>query len=189
VTRRLGAILLGGGSILLVGAATAWACTSLSAINLSKAAGQPGSQVTVTGSAFATDPGAQAVRFHWNAENGNVLAKAKPDAAGTVSAKVKVPADARPGYNVIIATQTIKGQGPAFGTPSRASFLVGSAAPSAEAPPSGAPSGVVADGTSTGVVALTVALGLLGIVLFGGGLSLFVRELRRRSVPAPARSE
>ena len=189
MTRRFGAVLLGGASILLVSAATAWACTNLSTLNLSKGAGQPGSQVTVTGSSFAADPGAQAVQFHWNGESGEVLAKAKPDDAGNVSARVTVPSDAKPGYNVLVATQSVKGQGPAFGTPARASFVVGSAAPSVEAPPAGAPAGVVDDGTSTGVVALTVALGVLGIVLFGGGLSLFVRELRRRSAPAPARSK
>jgi hypothetical protein len=30
---------------------------------------------------------------------------------------------------------------------------------------------------------------VLGIVLFGTGLSLFTRELRRRFAPAPARNE
>jgi len=186
MTRRLGIILFGGAGALLLTAATAWACTNLATLNLGKAAGEPGNQVTVTGSSFAAD--AQAVKFHWNGENGEVLAKAKPDAAGNVSATVKVPSDARPGYNVLVATQAAE-DGPAFGTPARASFLVGSTVPSADAPPSGAPTAVVDDGISTGVVALTVGLGVLGIVLFGAGLSLFTRELRRRSAPAPARNE
>lgn len=187
--RRLGSsILFVGAAIALVSASTAWACTNLATLNLSKPAGEPGSQVSVTGSSFSAD-GAP-VKLHWNGDSGDVLAKAKPDSAGNISATMKVPADARPGYSVIVATQTSK-DGPAFGTPARASFLVGSAAaaPSSEAPPSGAPAAVVDDGTSTGVVALTVAIGLLGIVLFGAGLSLFVRELRRRSEPATARSK
>jgi len=187
--RKLGGTLFSGAAILLVSAMTAWACTNLSTLNLSEAAGQPGARVDVTGSSFATaDSGGRAVQLHWNGDNGEVLAKAKPNAAGSISAAVKVPADAQPGYNVIVATQATK-EGPAFGTPARASFRVGSAASSSEAPPSGVPAGVVEQGTSTGVVALTVALGLLGIVLFGAGLSLFSRELRRRSVPAPARTK
>lgn len=189
MTRRLGIVFFGGAVALLLTAATAWACTNLATLNLGKAAGEPGNQVKVTGSSFAAD--AQAVKFHWNGETGEVLAKAKPDDAGNVSATVKIPSDARPGYNVLIATQSAE-DGPAFGTPARASFLVGSAAPPGEAPPepSGAPTAVVDDGgTSTGLVAFTAGLGLLGIVLFGAGLSLFTRELRRRSAPDPARNE
>jgi hypothetical protein len=187
MTRRLGIVFFGGAVALLLTAATAWACTNLATLNLGKAAGEAGSQVKVTGSAFAAD--AQAVQFHWNGENGEVLAKAKPNDAGNVSATVEIPSDARPGYNVLIATQSAE-DGPAFGTPARASFLVGSATPSSDAPPSGAPSAVVGDGgTSTGLVALTGGLGVLGIVLFGAGLSLFTRELRRRSAPAPVRNE
>jgi len=187
--RKLSGILFVGTAIFLVSAMAAWACTSLATLNLSKSAGQPGSPLRVTGSSFATDPGARAVQFHWNGLSGKVLAIAKPDAAGNLSATMKVPVGAQSGYNVIVATQTVKGQGSAFGSPARASFLVGSAAPSREAPPSGVSAGVVvAEGTSTGVVALTVALGLLGIMFFGAGLSLFVRGLRRGSSPATVRS-
>lgn len=185
MTRRLTGIAVLGLAITLAGAMVAWACTNLSTLNLSQSQGQAGANIDLTGSSFATsESGGKAVEIHFDGENGALLAKAKPDKAGSIGVDVKIPASAQPGYHVIVATQSTQ-QGPAFGTPARASFLVGGAAPQSQAPPAGTSAAVADEGTSTGVIALTVALGVLGLVLFGAGLSLFVRELRRRSVLSP----
>lgn len=187
MTRRLAGAAVFGLAIVLVGAMAAWACTNLATLNLSQSQGSAGESIDLTGSSFATaESGGKAVQVHFDGENGALLAKARPDRAGSIGADVKIPASAQPGYHVIVATQSTK-EGPAFGTPARTSFLVGSAAAKSQSPPSGATAAVADEGTSTGVIALTVALGVLGLVLFGAGLSLFVRELRRRAVLSPER--
>ncbi len=188
MTRRLTGTALLGLAVFLTGAAAAWACTNLSTLNLSQSQGQAGESVDLTGSSFATaESGGKAVQLRFDGENGALLAKAMPDKAGSIAADVKIPASAQPGYHVILATQSTK-EGPAFGTPARTSFLVGSAPATVQASPSAATAAVADDGTSTGATILTVALGVLGLVLFGTGLGLFVRELRRQAVLAPERA-
>ena len=185
--RRLTGTLFVGVALLLTGAMAAWACTNLATLNLGQPQGQAGQSVDVTGSSFATaESGGKAVQVRFDGAQGALLATAKPDKAGSIGANVKIPANAKPGYHIILATQSTK-EGPAFGTPARASFLVGSAPATSQAPPSGAPAAVADQGPSTGAIILTVALGVLGVVLFGAGLSLFVREVRRRAVLAPER--
>jgi hypothetical protein len=44
-------------------------------------------------------------------------------------------------------------------------------------------------GASGGLIALTVALGIGGLLLFGLGAATFVGTMRRRSVPSRVRSE
>ncbi len=131
--------------------------------------------------------------IHWNAEDGKVLVKAKPDASGNIAAAVKIPADATPGYYVLVATQQAKNDEgklePAYGTPARASFLVGTGSAKSQQPSAAPAAAVAPEGTSTGLIALTILLALIGIGLFGAGVGLFVREVRRRAVPAPVRKE
>lgn len=188
MSRRVG-FLFAATATLLFGAMAAWACTNLATLNLSQAAGEAGSRIDVTGSSFSAESsGGQAVKIHWMDAEGQVLAKASPDAAGNIQASVTIPA-ADPGYYVLVATQDVKGEdgslSPGYGTPARASFLVGSEAPAEVAQPAGVPAGIGAEATSGGMVALTIVLALLGLGLFGTGLGLFVREVRRRTVPAP----
>lgn len=179
-------------SLFLLGAMAAWACTNLATLNLSESAVSPGQTIDITGSSFSTaEKGGQAVQIHWNAANGAVLASVNPDPTGNIAAAVKIPADAKPGYYVLVATQAEKGEdgkmSAAYGTPARASVVIGSVAPIEAAEPAAAPAAVAAEPSSTGMMALTALLALLGIGLFGAGLSLFVRDVRRRAVPAPVR--
>ncbi|HEX2026361.1 MAG TPA: hypothetical protein VHF25_00005 [Nitriliruptorales bacterium] len=171
---------------------TAWACTNLATLNLSEASGPAGQDVDVTGSSFRTaERGGQEVALHWNAVDGPVLATATPDATGNIATSITIPADATPGYYVIVATQNELDDetgevSPAYGTPARASFLVGDVSPADIPQPASAGNAVVAaEGTSGGLLALTALLALAGIGLFAAGLGLFVREVRRRGVPAP----
>lgn len=195
VTSRITVTLFTALATLLIGAMAAWACTNLATLNLSQSAVQPGSNIGITGSSFATaTKGGQAVEIVWNAVDGPVLATAMPDPTGNIATSVTIPADAQPGYHVLIARQnTVNAKDgkiePAYGTPARAAVLIGSSAPADVPQPAAAPAAVAADTSSTGMLLLTVLLALMGIGLFGAGLGLFVRETRRRGVPAPVRTD
>lgn len=193
--RRASTVLTTALAVLLVGAMAAWACTNLATLNLSASTGQAGESVDVTGSSFRTaDRGGQDVLIRWDALDGPVLATATPDATGSIVASVTIPEDASPGYHVLIATQDqVNDEGEAsvaYGTPARATFLVGGALPEAAPVAAGAESPAVADTTSTGLIALTIILALAGLGLFGAGLGMFVREVRgREAVPSPVKED
>lgn len=166
---------------------TAFACTNLATLNLSAAAGQAGDTITVTGSSFSVPSEGEipAVVMTWNGAEGEELASVTPDSAGNVSATFEIP-DGQPGYYVIVASQMDEEGEPMYGTPARASFqILGPGGESVVQP--AAPTPAVADGGSTsGIVALTAILGVLGLALFGAGFSAFVKQLRGREEPVTA---
>ncbi|HEX3567627.1 MAG TPA: hypothetical protein VHU17_19855 [Acidimicrobiales bacterium] len=174
------------GAFAMIWASAAWACTSLASLNLSSGTGQPGSTITLNGSSFSPDPGPiQSVVVHWNGIAGPVLTTLTPDAAGTISGTVTIP-QADPGYYVIVATQTDGKGGQAFGTPARAGFTIHVPGASAAVTPVAPGIGAVPTSSSTsgGLVALTIALGVAGLALFGAGAGAFARQARRREVPS-----
>lgn len=170
-------------------AAVAYACTNLATLNLNTPTGAPGDSVTVTGSSFnvAKTGVSDAVLLHWNGADGPVLAQTVPDKAGNISANIAIP-EGQPGYYVIVATQRNAQGVDAYGTPARASFqIVGPGGQAAAQQPSTTPGSLVSEPSSSGMIALTVGLGALGLALFGAGFTAFVRQARRREVPAAAR--
>jgi hypothetical protein len=170
---------------MLLAASAAWACTNLATLNLSQAAGTSGQSITVTGSSFhvaSTGP-ATPVVLHWNGAAGPVLATVNPDATGNITATITIP-DAQPGYYVLVATQQTNGQD-AYGTPARAAYQILAPGQRAAVTPNAVQGGTVAPATSsTGVLALTIALGVVGLALFGAGVGAFARQARRREVAA-----
>lgn len=184
---RVRRLLLGFGVLgagLLFAASAAWACTNLATLNLSNASGTSGQSITVTGSSFkVASTGAQTpVALHWNGATGPVLATVSPDATGNISATVTIP-DAQPGYYVLVATQQVNGQD-AYGTPARAAFQILAPGQRPAVTPNAVQGGSVSTSTSSsGVLALTVGLGVLGLALFGAGVGAFARQARRRDVP------
>lgn len=175
----------------VIAGAAAFACTNLATLNLSSTAGKAGDQLTVTGSSFrvdAKDVAASApVVLRWNGAEGAELAQVQPDKAGNISASFSVP-EGQPGYYVIVATQKDAKGVDAYGTPARASFqILGANGQSVVTPAaSSAASTVGSSPSSSGIIALTVGLGALGLALFGAGFVAFVRQARRRDVPATA---
>src|SRR5919199_198525 len=151
---------------VLAGAA-AFACTNLATLNLSSSAGKSGDTVTVTGSSFrvnakdvaASDP----VVLHWNGVDGAVLGQVTPDKAGNVSATFTVP-DGQPGYYVIVATQKDAKGVDAYGPPARASYQTLAPNGQSVVQPVGSTAGTVGTETSSsGIIALTVDHGALGL--------------------------
>ena len=175
----------------VIAGAAAFACTNLATLNLSSTSGKANDQITVTGSSFkvnAKDVAASdAVVLHWNGADGTELARVQPDKAGNISASFAIP-EGQPGYYVIVATQRDAKNVDAYGTPARASFqILGANGQSVVTPAaSSAGSTVASSPSSSGIIALTVGLGALGLALFGAGFVAFVRQARRRDVPVTA---
>ena len=191
--KRKGTLLVAAAAAasLVVGAA-AFACTNLATLNLSSTAGKAGDVVTVTGSSFAVGREGNPtlpVQLRWNGVNGTVLAETTPDRAGNISATFTVPEGA-PGYYVLVATQKDARGVDTYGTPARASYqILGANGQSVVTPPAAATAASLpAEGSSTGIIALTVALGLVGLSLFAAGFIAFVRQTRAAAAPATARA-
>ncbi len=195
--KKFAVSLSGASALVILTAMSAWACTNLATLNLSRSAVAAGDSIEVTGSSFRTaERGGQDVLVRWNGTEGEVLAQVTPDETGQVVASVTVPADAQPGYYLMVATQDVAeedgqiaagGLSPAFGTPARVSVQVGqpTVAPAA---PTASPQVAASDGMSTTLVLLTGLLALGGLGLFAGGLGVFMREARSRRVPEAVRS-
>ena len=171
---------------------TAFACTNLATLNLSTAAGQAGDTITVTGSAFSVsdDGPSHAVVLNWNGADGEELATTTPDSAGNISATFAIP-EGQPGYYVIVASQVDEEGQAMYGTPARASFqILGPGGESVVQPAAPTPA-VAADPGTSGIIALTAILGVLGLALFGAGFGAFVKQMRGREeqVTAPVRRD
>lgn len=172
------------GAGLLLAVSSAWACTNLATLNLSQAAGTSGQPITLTGSSFKyATPDAIPVIVHWGSADGPVLATVNPDNLGNISAAITVP-DAQPGYYTLVAVQTVKGFD-YYGTPARAAFQLLSPGQPANIAPNAVQAGTTGpstSGSSTGIIALMVGLGVLGFALFAGGAGAFIRQAGRRDV-------
>ena len=176
---------------LLATAAVGYACTNLATLNLSSSAGKAGDTVTVTGSSFNVNAKDVAASFpvvmHWNGVDGATLAQVQPDKAGNISATFTVP-DGQPGYYVIVATQRDAKGADVYGTPARASYQILGPNGQSVVQTVGSPAGTVGTETSSsGIIALTVGLGALGLALFGAGFIAFVRQARKAPAAAAVR--
>jgi len=173
-------------AIPLAVAATAFACGSLATLKLNRATAPVGAEVKAVGGNFNSSPRASTVQLRFNGRGGKVLWEGRPNANGRLVGTFAAP-DARPGYYVIVATQTGPDGRPAAGTPGRSPLRIRRAAASsksAEAIP-GAPlvTPPGGDAPPPAVTPVTVlAIGMLGLVLLGGGLGA-ARLSRRRREP------
>ncbi|MDP9386746.1 MAG: hypothetical protein M3Q48_02170 [Actinomycetota bacterium] len=190
--KRIVGAFFGTGVVGVLAGATAYACTNLATLNISSATGNPGDVVTLTGSSFAvpkasdTNQTPTPVVLHWNGVDGPELARTAPDGAGNISTTFTVP-QSSPGYYVIVASQRDE-KGDKYGTPARASFqILGPGGQAAiQQPATQLPATLAAEPSSSGMVALTIGLGILGLALFAAGFTAFARQARRRDVPATA---
>jgi hypothetical protein len=181
-------------SALVALAVAAYACTNMATLNLSSARGKPGDTITVTGSSFGvvcvcgpSQPPTQ-VKIRWNGIKGDVMAEAMPDKAGTLSVAFTVP-ETRPGYYVVVATQRDEVYHIDYaGTPSRATFEVLAANGQSIVGDSEVEALGPADPqTSSGLIGLTIGLGVLGLALFAGGSIAVIRQVASRKSRVAAR--
>ena len=191
--RRLGFLLIFGAAISLVVASTAWACGVLATLKVNSSVGAPNQELTATGKNYSSSASASPVQIRWNSRNGQVLQNnATPDASGNITTTFRVPANANPGWYVVMATQTVNGV-PKSGTPGRTTLRVEGAAAqvapwSSSKPtgPGGAGASVALDPAPSGSPALPTLLGIvLSLGLLGGGLTLIGRGRNRTATRPP----
>ncbi len=188
VLRRSLAVAAALGVALSVTGASAFACTNLATLNLSAASGKPGDTITVTGSSFRMPANVETgVLLRWNALDGPVLAEARPDRVGNISATITIP-EAPPDNYVILAVLRDARGNDTSGTPARAAFSVVGGAGRPLMGPAGAPvaTAPVSEGGASVPLALLVVLGVTGLGLFGAGFTAVARQTRRGEAPQPA---
>jgi hypothetical protein len=170
-------------------AVAAWACISVATFRTTPTLAKPGEAVTVTGLEFHTK--APAV-VHWNAVDGPVLASFEVKDA-RFSGQVTIPADAKPGNYVLVATQDPTASATTWGIPARALIqvvgeggnpVVGEQFRDAQV---SRPVGLVQERSATmGNLALA-ALGAGGLAMFIAGMAALTAG-RRKAQAQPVRS-
>jgi len=155
--------------------ATAFACANLAALKLDHAGASPGTQVAFKGRNFNNNAAASAVQLRWNSRTGQILGEARAGAGGKINGIFTVP-QARPGYYIIVATQTGPNGKIASGTPGRAPLKIRAAARSSLV---GAP--VAPGGGPAAPQPWLIGAGLLGVALLAGISTIAVRRRPVRS--------
>lgn len=174
-------------------AATAWACIAGPTLNVNPAQAKPGQEVTLTGFSYKGDVPI-VVRF--NSLDGPVLGTFKADGGRfgddeNLNATVRIPADAKPGNYVLIATQS-DSDGSLSQVPVRALVTVtsdggppvlGAELGQAEF---GRPVGPARSESSVGIgPLLLMGMGAAGVAMFAAGMAVLLPS-RRRTVPEMA---
>ena len=182
---------LGAAGAVLLAAATAWACVSGPAVNLSTVNAKPGQDVQLTGTAFTRpDP----VTVRWNALDGPVLATLPAPNNGNIGGAFTVPADAKPGNYVLIVTQT-SADGRLTQAPVRALLTVTPA--NGANPVLGGPVtpqddrqvGLVkSDDSISGASLLLIGLGVAGVGMFVAGMAALIAGRRAGRAPEAVRA-
>ncbi len=182
--RRAGLILVFGAALPLAAASIAWACGVLATVSLDKKVAAPGSAITATGKNYSTSGDFGPVSLRLSSRDGRVLATTVV-AANNINQAFILPADVKPGWYVVMATQHRISDGtPKSGTPGRTTLRVqGSAAQGAAAAPwtGSGPSGPAAPGG--GLLTMLLATGL-SLTMLAGGWTLVNRK-GRSLAPAP----
>ncbi|MFP5317135.1 MAG: hypothetical protein ACLGI2_02445 [Acidimicrobiia bacterium] len=183
---------LGAAGAVLVAGATAWACVSGPAVNLSTVNAKPGQEVTVNGTNFSkADP----VTVRWNALDGPVLATFDRGPNNTVTGTFTVPEDAKAGNYVVVFSQS-GADGKLSQLPIRALLTVtpeNGAAPVVGAPVSAQdtarPVGLVTtDNDISGATLALIGLGVAGVGMFVAGMAALFAGRRGARAPEAVRA-
>lgn len=181
---------LGAVGAVVVAGATAWACVSGPAVNLSTVNAKPGDTITVTGTNFSKpDP----VTVRWNSLDGPIVGTFAPPNSGAINGTVTVPADAKAGNYVLILTQS-SADGKLSQMPVRALLSVTGAnganpvvGASISQSQSGRADGLVStDNSVSGATLALVGLGVAGVGMFVAGMAALFAG-RRSSAPEAAK--
>lgn len=187
--RRAGVLAAAITVVVMLSAFAAWACISVAGMRVTPTSAKAGDQVTVSGFEFNSRTNAV---IRWNAVDGPVLAEVKPD-GGDFTAQVTIPADAKAGNYVLVATQEPDVQSTTWGIPARALVqVVGDGGAPVVGEPVGEarvdrPVGLVTT-ESAGLGDLALAgLGAAGVAMFIAGMAALAAGRKTRvaeTVPA-----
>lgn len=183
--RRWALAGMGAAAGALLFAAAAWACVPVATLNATPQNVKPGDIVTVTGASYNSP---NPVMLHWGALDGPVVAQLPPS-GGAINGTFTVPADAKPGNYVVVATQEIVPGVQDWGVPSRvlvsvvgADKPVVGASPGAQVTPR--PTGFVSHKSVSGAALLLTGLGAAGLAMFIAGMAALAAG-RRSPTPQP----
>lgn len=192
---KIGFGLIFAAVIPLAVASTAWACGVLATLKLDTWSVSPGQSVTAIGVNYSVRPGVSPVTIHLVSRTGKVIANTVPGSGRGINTTFPIPANTKPGWYVIMATQYNANGTPVAGTPGRTTLRVrGSVAAhhaqkaSAVSPwssskpigPAGASVSVAHDAggsNSPGALPMLLAV-VLSLGLLGTGLTLAGRRSR-----------
>ena len=192
--RSFGLAVFGVVAAASVLSAAAWACIAGPTLEVTPRQASAGSEVTLKGVSYNPNP--VVVRF--NGLDGPVLATMQPTGGTGTSSNwnlegtVRLPADAKPGNYVLVATQP-SADGKLTQIPTRGLVsITGPTAPIVGEPlaaqPVERPVGLVeADSVSTGTKVL-IGVGVAGVALFLAGIAALVASRRPAEMPAAVRA-
>jgi hypothetical protein len=191
--RGLVALFLTAGAVLLH-AASGWACASLASVEATPNVVRPGQEVAWRGTFFIKD---EPVQLRWNALDGPLLATATPPGPDNglhgnwrfVDGTFTVPADARAGTYVLIATQTAVKGSQTWGVPARGLIHVSEGSPVLGQTPGPSaeqrPVELLTGRSLSGGDFLLAALGAAGVALLLAGLAVVVTAGRKGDTRRP----
>lgn len=193
--KNIGLGFIFGAVVPLAVVSTAWACGILATLKLNTKTVSPNQVVTATGNNYS---GSGPVSIHLKSRTGAVLASTSPDPASRIATSLTIPANTRPGYYVLIATEYKADGTPVAGTPGRTVIRVlgsGSAAhraavavsPWGSSTPTG-PAGSTApsaraDGSSSQATLPMLLAVALSMTLLASGVKLAGRRPRAATAP------
>lgn len=179
--RVLGAMAVPIGAIAALALGiVAFACTPLPNVTTSSDEVVAGGHVELTGFMWVTGV---PVQVHWDTLSGPVVGQGIPAAQGYLGpVTVNVPANAEPGYHILIATDSL-GSSYTSRVPVQvlSTDASGPRAPQAVLATGGTVSTPV--GANAGVIALLAVLGLSGLLISATSVASLVRTRQRVPVP------
>lgn len=187
--RRGFVALFGIAAAVVLQAAGGWACASLASVDVTPQVVRPGQEVAWKGTFFIKD---EPVRLLWNALDGPLLSTATPPSADNglhgnwrfVEGTFTIPADAKAGSYVVIATQTAVKGSATWGVPARGLVQVSDGSPvlgqavGNPAPPR--PTDLVTSDSLDGGAFLLAAAGAGGVALLLAGIGVLVAAGRTK---------
>lgn len=180
---------------LVAQAASGWACASLASVEVTPNVVRPGQEVAWRGTFFIKD---EPVRLHWNTLDGPLLSTATPPGPDNglhgnwrfVDGTFTVPADAKAGKYLVIATQNAVKGSQTWGVPARGIVQVSDGSPILGQPDEPLveqrPADLVTGRSLSGGDFLLAALGAGGVALLLAGLAVVVATGRRSTAPETA---
>jgi hypothetical protein len=183
------------GGALLAQAAAGWSCASLASVDVMPNVVRPGQEVAWRGTFFIRD---EPVRLQWNSLDGPLLSTATPPGPDNglhgnwrfVDGTFTVPADAKPGTYLVIATQNAVKGSQTWGVPARGIVHVSDGSPvlgqNLVPPAEQRPVDLVTGDSLSGRDFVLAALGAGGIALLLAGFAVVVAAGRKGATPEPA---
>jgi hypothetical protein len=196
--RRMLPAVLSVAAGMLALASQAWSCASLAAVELTPSVVRPGQEVAVKVTFVNKD---KPVELRWNGLNGPLLATIEPATFTEglhgnwrfANGKITVPADAKAGNHLLVASQeAVKGTN-TWGMPARALVQVSDGSPilgqTLGPPPVARPGNLVTEKSLSAGHLLIVGLGAAGVTMLVAGIGIVLAAGRQsRSEAATVRS-